>query len=252
MRKRANSMKAKSIVTFLAVAVFQSGVSILAAADSAASPQDGPQNDSPRQLRRQGGIQPPLAPDVREKLRAAREKAKTDPDLVAARDDLKEAMNDMRDTGRAAILKDDPSMQEIFDKLDKAKGKNPLPPEPQASPAPPAASGSDMVPPKDVPPHPDVLTGAERAKLAAAHEKVRDEADVKAAREKLLEAQKNLRAAREKAVLKADPSLEPVIKKLEQRRENKPLRRPGLKRQGGPAPSPVPTEEPAAPQTSGT
>jgi Spy/CpxP family protein refolding chaperone len=250
---------------------------IMVRAENTASPQPpGPQrigaSDRPqnRGMRR---MQPLLTQEEKDKLQAAREKAKSDPDVVAARDDLKAAATDMRDTERAAILKNDPSLQEIFDKIDKAKQGNPPPPDKGGNPPdasqgdkPDAAEGSNP-PPKDGPPPPppgaergammprlDMLTDEERAKLRDAHEKVKDNPDVKAAREKLQEAQKNLRDAVEKAMIKADPSVEPILKKLEKAREKmqRPGRRMGQPEGMPPGPPPPPEGEAPAPETSGT
>ena len=65
----------------------------------------------------------------------------------------------------------------------------------------------------------EVLTQEEREKLRAAESKVNDNAGVKLAEAAMRDAANALRAARDSAILAADPSLEPVLKKLKEARD---------------------------------
>ena len=58
-----------------------------------------------------------LSEEDRAKLRAAREKAMADPAVQAARDRLRQARREFRELMRPAMLKADPSIQPILDKL---------------------------------------------------------------------------------------------------------------------------------------
>ena len=58
-----------------------------------------------------------LSPDERQKLEAARQKAMQDPSVQAAHDKMRQAHKEFRDAMRAAILKADPSIQPILNKM---------------------------------------------------------------------------------------------------------------------------------------
>jgi len=58
-----------------------------------------------------------LTEDERAQLRAAHQKAMQDPALQAAREKLKQARREFRELLRPALLKADPSIQPILDKL---------------------------------------------------------------------------------------------------------------------------------------
>lgn len=58
-----------------------------------------------------------LTDDERAKLRAAHQKAMTDPAVQAAREKLRQARREFREVLRPALLKADPSIQPILDKL---------------------------------------------------------------------------------------------------------------------------------------
>jgi Spy/CpxP family protein refolding chaperone len=60
-----------------------------------------------------------LTPEERQKLQAAHRKAMHDPALRAAHDKLRQARNEFRDTLHAAMVKADPTLQPILDKLPK-------------------------------------------------------------------------------------------------------------------------------------
>ena len=58
-----------------------------------------------------------LTEEERARLRAAHQKAMTDPAVQAAREKLKQARREFREVLRPALLKADPSIQPILDKL---------------------------------------------------------------------------------------------------------------------------------------
>ena len=58
-----------------------------------------------------------LSVEERAKLRAAHEKAMADPAVQAAKDRARQARRELRDLRRAAMLRADPSIQPILDKI---------------------------------------------------------------------------------------------------------------------------------------
>ena len=68
------------------------------------------------------------------------------------------------------------------------------------------------------------LTEDERARLRAAHQKALQDPAVQAAREKLRQARREFREIMRPALLKADPSIQPILDKLRADRPDKPDR----------------------------
>jgi membrane-bound lytic murein transglycosylase B len=64
-----------------------------------------------------------LSGEEREKMKAAHNKAMLDPSVAAAKQKLRQARNEFRDVMHAAMLKADPSIQPILQKLPKEKGE---------------------------------------------------------------------------------------------------------------------------------
>jgi hypothetical protein len=62
-----------------------------------------------------------LSADERQKLQAAHEKAMQDPAVRAAHDKMRQARREFRDAARSAMLKADPSIQPILDKVPKGE-----------------------------------------------------------------------------------------------------------------------------------
>jgi membrane glycosyltransferase len=58
-----------------------------------------------------------LSPEEREKLKAARQKAMQDPSVQAAEEKMKEARTEFVTAMRAAMLKADPSIQPVLNKI---------------------------------------------------------------------------------------------------------------------------------------
>ena len=65
------------------------------------------------------------------------------------------------------------------------------------------------------------LTEEERGRLRAAHQKAMADPAVRAAREKLRQARREFRELMRPALLKADPSLQPILDKLRPERADK-------------------------------
>lgn len=66
-----------------------------------------------------------LAPEEREKLKAARKAVKDNPDVVQARTKMIEQVKAFRETRRTAMLKTDPTIAPILEKLEAAKKEKP-------------------------------------------------------------------------------------------------------------------------------
>ena len=60
-----------------------------------------------------------LTPEERDKLKAARQKAMQDPTVQAAHEKMRQARKDFVGAMRSAMVKADPSVQPILDKLPK-------------------------------------------------------------------------------------------------------------------------------------
>jgi hypothetical protein len=65
------------------------------------------------------------------------------------------------------------------------------------------------------------LSEPERAKLRAAHEQALQDAQVRAAHERLIQARREFRDVMRPALLKADPSVQPILEKLRGGRRNR-------------------------------
>jgi hypothetical protein len=62
-----------------------------------------------------------LSPEERQKLQAARQKAMQDPAVQATHEKMRQAHKEFRDAMHAAMLKADPSIQPILDKIPAEK-----------------------------------------------------------------------------------------------------------------------------------
>jgi Spy/CpxP family protein refolding chaperone len=60
-----------------------------------------------------------LSPEERQKIQAARQKAMQDPAVQASREKMRQAHKEFRDAMHAAMLKADPSIQPVLDKIPK-------------------------------------------------------------------------------------------------------------------------------------
>jgi Spy/CpxP family protein refolding chaperone len=167
-----------------------------------------------------------LTPEEKEKLKAAREKAMQDPKVQDAQENMKAANEVFRAARKQALLAQDPTLGPILDKLEA--GQKPVLSGSQG--------GTKTGPPERGGRRPDlsVLTPEEREKLKAANEKIKDNPDVVSAREKAMEANKQFFSAMHDAMLAADPSIEPILKKAEAGR----LQNQGRREGGQPPPKP--------------
>lgn len=108
-------MKAKSI--FLLVPILVAALQVVPAV-LAQSPADKPAR--PFQMERRARWAG-LNEEERSKLKAAHQKALADPAVWAARDKLRRARQEFRDVLRPALLKADPSVQPILEKMRAAR-----------------------------------------------------------------------------------------------------------------------------------
>ena len=148
-----------------------------------------------------------LPPDVRERFEAAREKAMQDPNVKELKAKADAAGGALRAAVREAMRKTDPGLAEI---LKKNAGKK-------------FQDEKDGGKPGAERPGPAQLSEGDRQKLMAARETAKSDPAVQAAEEKKKAAAtpEDRRAATDEffkamraAVLKADPSLEPILDQL--------------------------------------
>jgi hypothetical protein len=104
-------MKIKSLLT----------ISILGAAIQSAPVAVSQDSDGPGKGWRHNheGRFANLSPEERQKLEAARQTAMQDPAVQAAHEKMRQARKDFEDAMHAAMLKADPSIQPILDKMPK-------------------------------------------------------------------------------------------------------------------------------------
>ena len=109
-------MKAK--LTFLLLPIVAGALQLTPIA-SAQGPQDRPGRQFAQERRaRWAG----LTEEERTKLKAAHQRAMTDPAVQAAHERLKQARRDFREVMRPALLKADPSVQPILEKMRAGRG----------------------------------------------------------------------------------------------------------------------------------
>lgn len=65
-----------------------------------------------------------LTPAERTQLRAAHQKAKADPAVIAAKERAHQSRRELREARRAAMLRADPSIQPILDKIPSRAPRN--------------------------------------------------------------------------------------------------------------------------------
>ncbi|MDP9005200.1 MAG: hypothetical protein M3N12_10490 [Verrucomicrobiota bacterium] len=103
-------MKAK--LTFLLVPTLAAALQLAPTALA-----QGPADKPFKQFQERRARWATLSEEERAKLKAAHQKAMEDPAVRAAQDKLKQARREFREVMRPAMLKADPSLQPIFDKL---------------------------------------------------------------------------------------------------------------------------------------
>jgi hypothetical protein len=109
------TMKMKLFITMSILAAGLQFTPIVCAEDT---------NDAAKGGRRHAERWANLPADEREKLKAAHDKAMNDP-AVKAKSKMRQARKEFRDAMHAAMLRDDPSLQPILDKMPKGgKGED--------------------------------------------------------------------------------------------------------------------------------
>ena len=143
-----------------------------------------------------------LPPEIRARFEAAREKAMQDPNIQALKKNAETANETLRKAVREAILKADPGLEEIIKERMKDKIKDGKPGEP------PGFAN---------------LSEGDRQKLMAARAKAKDDPAVQAAEalknnaktpEERHAAMEQFHKAMKAALLKADPTLGPLLDQL--------------------------------------
>lgn len=100
--------------TKLFLAIFIAAAALQLAPDASAQ---NPDHQERWQRGRHGRFLSSLSEDERMKLRTAHQKAMADPAVQAAKDRRRQAAKDFRDLKRAAMLRADPTIQPILDKM---------------------------------------------------------------------------------------------------------------------------------------
>ena len=143
-----------------------------------------------------------LPPEIRARFEAAREKAMQDPAIQELKKKADTANDELRKAMRDAIVKADPGLADIIKERMKDKVKDGKPGEP------PGFAN---------------LSEADRQKLMAAREKAKDDPAVQAAEtlkkdaktpEERHAAMEQFHKAMKAALLKADPTLGPILEQL--------------------------------------
>ena len=141
-----------------------------------------------------------LTPEERERLAAAREKADTNSTVQSLRAAKQQLDEQLANAMRAAMLAADPSLGPTLDKIKAARDRA-----------------------KDMRGKFESLTPAQKKQLKAARSAAKDDPAVQAAREKMRnaegpeakrEAGREMHRAMEAALLKADPTLGPLLEQL--------------------------------------
>ena len=148
-----------------------------------------------------------LPPEVRSRFEAAREKAMQDPKVIELKAKLEGAGNELRGAVREAMMKVDPGLADLLKQSCGNKFK----------------AGKEGGNPGPERPGLDQLGEGDRLKLKAAREAAKSDSTVQAAEAKRdaatnpedrRAAGEEFRKAMRAAVLKSDPSLEPVFEQL--------------------------------------
>ena len=176
-----------------------------------------------------GGSMAKLTPAEMAQLKAAHDKAiAQDPSLEQNMKDAFESMEKARAAMHDALLKADPTIGTILDKITPPKwGHEPRHPEGPAQTN-SSATNSATIPDRKqerhgLPPGFANLTDAEKAQLKAAHEATKNDPAVEAAKQAMKSstspqdrqaAMETLHKAMHDALLKADPTIGPLLEKI--------------------------------------
>ena len=113
-------MTTKTILTILAASAALQLAPLASAQDTATTGQ--PQTKQGRH--HGGGRFANLTPEERTKLRAAHQQAKADPAWQAAKNRSQQSHRELREARKAALLRADPTIQPILDKLPERGHRN--------------------------------------------------------------------------------------------------------------------------------
>ena len=102
------------VKTWMMMAILVTGLSLAPTAFSQDDEEEGGRGKHGRWQQQQMGN---LSQPEREKLKAAQDKAMQDPAVQSAHEKVKQARKEFRDSMHAAMLKVDPSIQPILDKM---------------------------------------------------------------------------------------------------------------------------------------
>jgi len=176
----------------------------LSAQDDTQPQHGGPHRDGPpwKQHGKKHGPPPDakLTPDEQQRLQAAREKAKNDPTVRSLKEAHAALEKQLETAMHAAMLSADSSLGPVLDKIKAARDRA-----------------------MDMRGKFESLTAEQKEQLKAARSAAKDDPAVQAAREKMRDAQgpeargaagREMHEAMKAAMLKADPSLAPLLEKL--------------------------------------
>ena len=214
----------KKILPLIAVtALFVPALSAQMSSTNSEAEAPPENNQPPPPPEQRGGPMANLTQTEREQLKAAHDKAiQKDPSLEEKMKAAHQSMESARQAMHDAMIAVDPSVEPILKKITPPKwgGEHRNRPDAQTN------SGSSGVAPQEKhgqPPGFANLTPAEQVQLKALHEQVKNDPAVVAAHDAVKNATtpEEHRAAKEAlhkamhdAMLKADPSIEPVLAKL--------------------------------------
>jgi hypothetical protein len=201
-------MTFRSFPVFAGFAAAFLSVSFVAAQD--VSPSSSPPALTPSGAQNGGGENRPwdanLPPELRARVKAAKDKALQDPQLQKLRDEAQQKMAAYWSALKEGILKADPGLKDEFQKL---KGEHPAWQRPMRKDN--GASGMAN------------LGDSEKQQLANAHRVAENDPSVIAAKTKMdatsdpsqhRAAEETYHQAMHTAMLKVDPSLQPILEKL--------------------------------------
>ena len=204
------------ILTLTACALFGCGSGAFAENPDAPMPPKPPQGGNPPGEKMRGMMRDRmlenLPPEIRERFQAAREKAIQDPKIQALRQNADKANEEFFKAMREKMQEIDPGLGELIKKQAGGGGKD-------GGKGGKARKGDGEGPP----PGPGGLDEAERQKFHAAREKAKGDPAVVAAEKKKEDAKtpeerkaagEEFRKVMKDAILKADPSVAPLLEKM--------------------------------------
>lgn len=181
--------------------IFSASLALVAASatlcgqDSGSAPAPAAPAPPPPAAQPPAGAAVPITPGQQTQLKAAYEQAMQDPKVQASQGASKEVWDSYRDIVKKKIVANDPAMQPLFDKADKVAAAR--------------AAGQAVEP----------LSAEDQKALHDALMKVESDPEIKDAQEKVIDARKATNALVRAAIVKADPTLEPVLEQIDKSRQ---------------------------------